>query len=92
MSDKLQFVAVFVQTHLRGNDKLKFVGLKSKNAVSKKLARPSVQTESGRAFLLNRAMRVLLDLAYAVNEEPHPQLPVEFGLLKVKPEPITFWT
>ena len=65
---------------------------KAKSVVSKKPARPSVQTEFGRAFLLNRAMRVLFNLAYAVNEEPHPQLPVEFGLLKVKPEPITFWT
>ena len=26
---------------------------------------------------------------YAVNELPQPQLPVAFGLLKVKPEPIT---
>lgn len=27
--------------------------------------------------------------AYAVNEVPQPQLPVAFGFLKVKPEPIT---
>ena len=26
---------------------------------------------------------------YAVNEDPHPQLPVEFGFLNVKPEPMT---
>ena len=30
--------------------------------------------------------------AYAVNEEPQPQPPVAFGLLKVKPEPMTFVT
>ena len=27
--------------------------------------------------------------AYAVNEEPQPQLPVAFGFLNVKPEPMT---
>ena len=26
---------------------------------------------------------------YAVNDEPQPQLPVEFGFVKVNPEPIT---
>src|SRR5205085_12389143 len=31
-------------------------------------------------------------LTYAVNEEPQPQLPVAFGFLNVKPEPITFVT
>ena len=30
--------------------------------------------------------------SHAVNELPHPQLPVEFGLLKVNPEPITEFT
>ena len=27
--------------------------------------------------------------SYAVNDEPQPQLPVEFGFLNVNPEPIT---
>ena len=27
--------------------------------------------------------------AYAVNEVPHPQLPVALGFVKVNPEPIT---
>lgn len=30
--------------------------------------------------------------SYAVNEEPQPQLPVAFGFLKVKPDPITLVT
>ena len=42
--------------------------------------------------MLNRAMRVPFENVYAVNEEPQPQLPVAFGFLKVKPEPITFVT
>ncbi len=29
---------------------------------------------------------------YAVNEEPQPQLPVAFGFVNVKPEPITLVT
>ena len=29
------------------------------------------------------------DLYYAVNEVPQPQLPVAFGFVNVKPEPIT---
>ena len=29
---------------------------------------------------------------YAVKDEPQPQLPVAFGFLNVKPEPITFVT
>jgi hypothetical protein len=33
-----------------------------------------------------------LEPTYAVNEEPQPQLPVAFGLVKVKPDPITFVT
>ena len=70
---------------------LKFVGLKSKKRGQQKGGSAFSPTESGRASLLNRAMRVL-DLTYAVNEEPQPQLPVEFGFLNVKPEPITFWT
>src|SRR6266404_586435 len=45
-------------------------------------------TEIGRASLLCRAERVRFETVYAVNEEPQPQLPVEFGFLNVKPEPI----
>jgi hypothetical protein len=30
--------------------------------------------------------------SYAVNEDPQPQLPVAFGLVKVKPDPITLVT
>jgi len=50
-------------------------------------------TESGRASLLNRATeRVCWKAPYAVNDEPQPQLPVAFGFVNVKPEPITLVT
>jgi len=32
---------------------------------------------------------LIMAICYAVNEVPHPQLPVAFGFLNVKPEPIT---
>ena len=49
-------------------------------------------TEIGRASLLNRAMRVPCEIAYAVKDEPQPQLPVAFGFVNVNPEPMTFVT
>ena len=61
----------------------------------KKQARPSVQLKAEPFALRSLPARYPdeSDSAnYAVNEEPQPQLPVEFGFLNVKPEPITFVT
>ncbi len=49
--------------------------------------RLGLTTVSGRASL-----EMQFASYYAVNEEPQPQLPVEFGFLNVNPEPITFVT
>ena len=44
------------------------------------------------AFLRIRSLPLAVLTCYAVNEEPQPQLPVAFGFVKVKPEPITLVT
>jgi len=44
------------------------------------------------AFLRIRSLPLAVLTRYAVNEEPQPQLPVAFGFVNVKPEPITLVT
>jgi hypothetical protein len=65
---------------------------KAKSAVSKKQAQPSVQLNQAEPLCLTAPCAFLDETIYAVNEEPQPQLPVEFGFVNVKPEPITFCT
>ena len=58
---------------------------------AQKLTRPDTRYQA-ESFCF-RAMRVAgFDIPYAVNDEPQPQLPVAFGFVKVKPDPITLVT
>jgi hypothetical protein len=59
---------------------------------NKKEARPSVSLNQAEPRCLTAPCAFFGNLFYAVNDEPQPQLPVAFGFVNVKPEPITLVT
>jgi len=74
-----------------------FIGMTSRvpalrnQRFAQKLTRPDTRYQA-ESFYLTAPCALLVLMAYAVNDEPQPQLPVAFGFVKVKPDPITLVT